>query len=75
MNKNSSPSRPGEAALQNMQILKCESSVFKVPKVPKKKDVKKAQVLDEEDYVEVRHSCKLPGQIIYQLNLMFSCCC
>lgn len=47
--------RPGEAALQNMKLLKKESSVFKVPKVPKKKSTtKKAQVLDEDVYVEVR---------------------
>lgn len=46
--------KPGEAALQNMQLLKKESTLFKVPKVPpKKKTVKKAKVLDEEDYVEV----------------------
>ncbi|KAL0818208.1 hypothetical protein ABMA28_008713 [Loxostege sticticalis] len=45
--------RPGEAALQNMKLLKKESSVFKVPKVPKKKSTtKKAQVLDEDVYVE-----------------------
>lgn len=47
------PSRPGEVALQNMKFLKQESSVFKVPKVPKKKMKKKAQVLDEDVYVEV----------------------
>ncbi|CAH4027842.1 splicing factor ESS-2 homolog isoform X1 [Pieris brassicae] len=52
MSENLSPSRPGEAALQNMQILKSESSVFKVPKVPIKKNARKAQVLDEEEYVE-----------------------
>ncbi|CAH2093730.1 unnamed protein product [Euphydryas editha] len=45
--------RPGEAALQNMQLLKKESSVFKVPKVPpQKKQTKKSKILDEEDYVE-----------------------
>ncbi|XP_068623670.1 splicing factor ESS-2 homolog isoform X2 [Battus philenor] len=45
-------STPGKAALQNMALLKKESSVFKVPKVPIKKIVKKSKVLDEEDYVE-----------------------
>ncbi|CAH0713847.1 unnamed protein product, partial [Brenthis ino] len=45
--------KPGEAALQNMQLLKKESTLFKVPKVPpKKKIAKKAKVLVEEDYVE-----------------------
>ncbi|XP_045503419.1 splicing factor ESS-2 homolog [Colias croceus] len=52
MSESPSPSRPGEAALKNMQILKSESSLFKVPKVPKRKLIKKTQVLDEEDYVE-----------------------
>lgn len=47
-------SKPGEAALKNMQLLKTESTVFKVPNVPKKNKVKeKAQVLDEDIYVEV----------------------
>ncbi|XP_063368641.1 splicing factor ESS-2 homolog [Cydia amplana] len=46
-------SRPGEAALKNMQLLKKESSVFKIPKVPQKKPEKqRATVLDEEVYVE-----------------------
>ncbi|XP_063541352.1 splicing factor ESS-2 homolog [Cydia strobilella] len=46
-------SRPGEAALKNMQLLKKESSVFKIPKVPQKRPEKKqAKVLDEEVYVE-----------------------
>ncbi|XP_053617189.1 splicing factor ESS-2 homolog [Plodia interpunctella] len=44
--------KPGEAALRNMKLLKSESTVFKVPKVPKKKNIKKAQVLDEDVYVE-----------------------
>ncbi|XP_028172966.1 splicing factor ESS-2 homolog [Ostrinia furnacalis] len=45
--------KPGEAALKNMKLLKKESSVFKVPKVPKKKpSTKKAKVLEEEVYVE-----------------------
>ncbi|XP_063833335.1 splicing factor ESS-2 homolog [Ostrinia nubilalis] len=45
--------KPGEAALKNMKLLKNESSVFKVPKVPKKKpSTKKAKVLEEEVYVE-----------------------
>lgn len=47
------PTRPGERALQNMKLLKSESSLFKVPKVPKKKDTKKTKVLDEELYIEV----------------------
>lgn len=47
------PSRPGKLALQNMIFLKKESSVFKVPKVPKKKVKKKTKVLDEDVYVEV----------------------
>lgn len=48
-------SKPGEAALRNMQLLKAESSVFKVPKVPQKKrsDKKQPVVLDEDVYVEV----------------------
>ncbi|XP_073948442.1 ess-2 splicing factor homolog [Choristoneura fumiferana] len=47
-------SKPGEAALRNMQLLKAESSVFKVPKVPQKKrsDNKQPIVLDEDVYVE-----------------------
>lgn len=49
--------KPGKAALQNMVLLKKESSLFKVPKVPKKKLIKKAEVLDEEDYVEVIILC------------------
>lgn len=54
MSKDSNISRPGAAALENMKLLKHESSIFKVPKVPKKKDiVKKTQVLDEDVYVEV----------------------
>ncbi|KPJ05244.1 PREDICTED: protein DGCR14 homolog [Papilio xuthus] len=44
--------KPGAAALENMSLLQKESSVFKVPKVPKKKVVKKTEVLDEEQYVE-----------------------
>lgn len=46
--------KPGTAALENMALLQKESSVFKVPKVPKKKVVKKTEVLDEEKYVEVK---------------------
>lgn len=53
MAKENQPSKPGETALQNMKLLKKESSVFKVPKVPQKKKKKKAQVLDEDVYVEV----------------------
>lgn len=45
--------KPGEAALQNMQLLKKESTVFKVPKVPKKRNANKSKVLDENLYVEV----------------------
>ncbi|XP_072934533.1 splicing factor ESS-2 homolog [Epargyreus clarus] len=52
MSEEHKDSRPGEAALRNMQVLKHESSVFKVPKVPKKRILKKAQVLDEEEYVQ-----------------------
>ncbi|VVC92594.1 unnamed protein product [Leptidea sinapis] len=52
MEENAIAPRPGEAALKNMQLLKTESSVFKVPKVPKKKQPKKTQVLEEEEYVE-----------------------
>lgn len=46
--------RPGETALENMKILKNESSLFKVPKVPPiKRKVTKTHILDEEDYVQV----------------------
>lgn len=51
--ENTKTSRPGEAALQNMKLLKAESNVFKIPKVPKKRNTKKSQVLDEDVYVEV----------------------
>ncbi|KAJ8713030.1 hypothetical protein PYW08_008334 [Mythimna loreyi] len=44
--------KPGAAALENMKLLKHESAIFKVPKVPKRKEKKKAQVLDEDLYVE-----------------------
>lgn len=54
MTENDKPIRPGEAALQNMKLLKSESTVFKVPKVPKRKIIKKTQVLDEDEYVEVK---------------------
>lgn len=53
MSENEKSPRPGVAALENMKLLKSESSIFKVPKVPKKKTVKKTNVLDEELYVEV----------------------
>jgi hypothetical protein len=54
MSDGNKPSRPGEGALHNMKILQKESSVFKVPKVPtKRKNAKKATVLDEDVYVEV----------------------
>ncbi|XP_059048693.1 splicing factor ESS-2 homolog [Achroia grisella] len=46
------PLRPGEAALQNMNLLKTESTLFKIPKIPKKKNTTKTRVLDEELYVE-----------------------
>ncbi|XP_037292594.1 splicing factor ESS-2 homolog [Manduca sexta] len=52
MSENDKSPRPGVAALENMKLLKSESSIFKVPKVPKKKTVKKTNVLDEELYVE-----------------------
>ncbi|KAI5634069.1 nuclear protein es2 domain-containing protein [Phthorimaea operculella] len=56
MSGENKPPRPGEAALQNMILLKSESSVFKVPKVPrpqtKQKDTKKTEVLDEDVYTE-----------------------
>ncbi|CAH2266211.1 jg17799 [Pararge aegeria aegeria] len=52
MMQENSESRPGVGALQNMQLLKKESSVFKIPKVPPKKVIKKSKVLDEEDYVQ-----------------------
>lgn len=45
--------KPGAAALENMKLLKHESTIFKVPKVPNKREKKKAQVLDEDLYVEV----------------------
>lgn len=45
--------RPGEAALKNMQLLKSESTVFKVPKVPNQKAKPKAKALDEDLYVQV----------------------
>ncbi|XP_026745177.1 splicing factor ESS-2 homolog [Trichoplusia ni] len=45
-------SKPGAAALENMKLLKHESNIFKVPKVPQKRDKKKTQVLDEDVYVE-----------------------
>ncbi|KAJ0173009.1 hypothetical protein K1T71_011185 [Dendrolimus kikuchii] len=47
------PPEPGAAALRNMRLLKTESTMFKVPKVPKKSKLKKkAKVLDEDVYVE-----------------------
>ncbi|CAB3246396.1 unnamed protein product [Arctia plantaginis] len=45
-------SKPGAAALENMKLLQHESTIFKVPKVPKQKNDKKTHVLDEEVYVE-----------------------
>ncbi|GBP70073.1 Splicing factor ESS-2 homolog [Eumeta japonica] len=46
-------SKPGSAALENMKLLKNESEIFKIPKVPiKKKETKKSRVLDEDKYVE-----------------------
>lgn len=48
------PSKPGEAALENMKLLKKESYVFKVPQIPtKKRNAKRSTVLDEELYVQV----------------------
>lgn len=44
--------KPGAAALENMKLLKHESLIFKIPKVPEKKNIKKTQVLDEDVYVE-----------------------
>lgn len=46
--------KPGEAALKNMQLLKTESTVFKIPKIPSKKSnlKKKTKVLNEDVYVE-----------------------
>ncbi|KAM3963902.1 ess-2 splicing factor homolog [Aphomia sociella] len=52
MAEQNKPFRPGETALQNMKLLKEESTVFKVPKIPKKKNTKKTHVLDEDLYVE-----------------------
>lgn len=52
MAEQNEPQRPGEAALQNMKLLKAESTMFKIPKVPKKKNTKKTHVLDEDLYVE-----------------------
>nr|XP_013189552.1 unnamed protein product [Amyelois transitella] len=52
MEERISTPRAGEAALRNMKLLKSESTVFKIPKVPKKKTKHKAQVLDEDVYVE-----------------------
>ncbi|CAK1541551.1 unnamed protein product [Leptosia nina] len=49
---NQSASKSGDAALKNMPLVQNERSMFKIPEVPKKKPVKKAQILDEEDYVE-----------------------
>lgn len=49
-------SKPGAAALENMALLKHESNIFKVPKVPQKRDKKKTQVLDEDVYVEVSYT-------------------
>ncbi|KAL4711871.1 hypothetical protein ACJJTC_006040 [Scirpophaga incertulas] len=45
--------RPGEAALESMKLLQKESSLFKIPKVPKKKSsLKSNRVLDEDVYVQ-----------------------
>ena len=45
--------KAGAAALENMKLLKHESAIFKVPNIPKRREKKKAQVLDEDVYVEV----------------------
>ncbi|CAH0595409.1 unnamed protein product [Chrysodeixis includens] len=50
-NENKIP-KPGAAALENMKLLKHESNIFKVPKVPQKRDKKNTEVLDEDVYVE-----------------------
>lgn len=47
----STPSSPGLRAIQTMECLTKEM-VFKVPKVPSKKN-QKLKVLDEETYIEV----------------------
>ncbi|CAG9791375.1 unnamed protein product [Diatraea saccharalis] len=53
MSEESKMLRPGQLALQNMKLLQSESNVFKIPKVPVKKiSAKKAQVLNEDEYVE-----------------------
>ncbi|XP_028036536.1 splicing factor ESS-2 homolog [Bombyx mandarina] len=52
MSAGGSAMRPGEAALQNMKLLKAETTVFKVPKIPKQKSEKKSKVLEEDAYVE-----------------------
>lgn len=57
MSAGGSAMRPGEAALQNMKLLKAETTVFKVPKIPKQKSEKKSKVLEEDAYVEV--SCAI----------------
>lgn len=72
--KNKSP-KPGLLALQNMTLLKSESSVFKVPKVPKNKNTKKTTVLDEDLYVEVRHCCNINTTfIVRDFSPLLSCC-
>lgn len=49
-----SVSKPGEAALVNLKLIKAESSIFKIPKIPHMKVKKKrSTVLDEDMYVEV----------------------
>ena len=55
--------KPGGGALQNMQLLKKESSLFKVPKVPpKKKIVKKTKI---EIYSSYHDWCKVGQRHIY----------
>lgn len=65
--ENNTP-KPGAAALENMKLLKHESAIFKVPKVPKRKEKKKAQVLDEDLYVEVSKRCKYLAKITTNLS-------
>lgn len=65
MTQKNNESRPGVGALKNMQLLKKESTVFKVPKVPPKKVIKKAKVLDEEDYVEVNKRDSIHFNVLF----------
>lgn len=53
MSGENNTAKPGAAALENMKLLRHESAIFKIPKIPKRREKKKAQVLDEDVYVEV----------------------